>query len=1764
MKTYVSILFFFLISINLFSQNTYVPDDNFEQALIDLGLDSTLNDSVATSAIDTLKSLYIYGRNIKDLTGIKDFSLLTFINCYNNQLSSLDLSNNVNLTSLYCPDNNLIDLDLSMLHSLKYLYCNGNELTGLNLQNGNNVNLYVSCKNNPDLTCIQVDDAEDIATLTTWDKDLQAAFSEDCSNYTQEMTYVPDDKFEQTLIQLGYDSGALNDSVPTHQIKFITSLNVFYRSIYNLTGIEDFKYLEEFKCNDCELSEVDLSQNLNLKILDCSNNNISDLILPSNNQLSELNCSNNKIVSLDLSLFSGIASLDCSSNELTELNVKNGNNSSMAMYANNNSNLLCIEVDNATASASYSDWRKDQYAIYSENCSSYRPEMTFIPDDNFEQFLINNGYDSGVKNDSVPTLAIEKIKVLRIDNRNISSLTGIEEFTALEELYCSINSLTEVNLTANSNLKILQTQDNQLSSLDLSQNLLLSVLNASKNQLTNLDLQNNLNLNSLNCSDNRLTSLNMQIGTNSISSLDARKNEHLFCIQVDDVVSADENPDWYKNAYAVYNEDCSTYKTQMTYVPDDNFEQALIDFGYDFESLDDSVPTIAIESLVSLNVNDKNINDLTGIEDFKMLEKLECWNNNLTSLDLQSNTNLKYLHCSDNQISELNLAANQKLENLYCFRNNLAELDLRANPNLLDIDCATNSLNSVDLRNGNNDIIEFLVIDENPYLYCIQVDDPESAYNNPDWFKDKYAAYTTDCSDYVVEMTYIPDDIFELTLIKQGFDPGSVNDSVPTEGVKRAKQLFVNRDYGLVYDLTGIEEFVSLDYLDVSYSRLSHLDLRNLTSLTYLNCFGNLLCSLDLRNGNNHNMTVNATFNKGLACISVDDPLASDNYPDWSKDDFAIYSSDCSNHKFDMTYVPDDNFEGWLNGWGYEDGAPDDSVITVVIEQITDMTMTSCNVKDLTGIEDFKSLTKFRCYSNLIDSIDLSSNTNLIYLNCSGNPLEYLNVGANTKLSELYFDNTQLTEIELGFNTELTRLSCSKNTLEKLDLSLNPKLNYLNCNTNNLSELNVKNGNTSGLLNLYTTENPDLNCIQVDDASASHSLWETNATYSEDCQYDCNFTLSTQSKNYASSHATDSVFVSTLPECSWTTQANCNWLTIVSASTQTGEGYLVYSVSDNTTTNQRSCELEVADKLITITQYGGECSYSLSATSTNFDSESHIDSVYLTTNESCEWTVNGGCEWLQVLSENTITGNAYIVYLIDQNTTTDQRSCEITIAGQIFTVIQNGITCDYTLSKLSKTYSSENTIDSVFLNTSETCEWTIQNDCNWINLISENTKTGSSYVIYSIDDNLTPDKRQCEITIAGKNFAVIQNGVDCNFSLSASSKNYTSEPIVDSVLISSTESCEWTFDLPCNWITIINDFTNVGTKYLMYSVAENTSTESRSCEMLIAGNTYSIYQEGQASENVDLTAMELNSLTDLFFATGGENWNSNNNWLDTIGSSPSDWEGVTIENGYVTALDLSGMNLEGDITGLFAGFDSLRWLNLYDNNLTGSFSGLTENKSGVLESIQTGDLSINYLNIGKNRFTFADMEPAVEMLQEIDEFIYSPQAKIGIEKDIAIFKNDSIIITPINYISSTNDLYAWYKDDVLMSLESNLELVIENATYQDSGSYYLSISNSFFPDLILTSHPFNLKVLTPVGLNDVQIRSEKVSVFPNPAHNRLFIETNNHLADLKIFNPSGSMILKKDKINSCWLDIVEFNPGVYIFKFHINDNTYQIMKIVIN
>jgi len=217
------------------------------------------------------------------------------------------------------------------------------------------------------------------------------------------------------------------------------------------------------------------------------------------------------------------------------------------------------------------------------------------------------------------------------------------------------------------------------------------------------------------------------------------------------------------------------------------------------------------------------------------------------------------------------------------------------------------------------------------------------------------------------------------------------------------------------------------------------------------------------------------------------------------------------------TNIPDSNFEQALINLGYDSGSPDGTVPTSNIASIVSLSVSNQNISDLTGIEDFTSLEHLWCTYNQLTSLNVSNNTNLVILNCDGNLLTTLDLSNNLSLFQLSCQYNQITSLDLSQNTMLSGVDCYGNQLTELDLSLNVNLDSLGCANNNLTCLNVKNGNNLNLF-IISSENPQLVCIEVDDATWSAANWtyiDPASSFDISCNNSCSSSTAEISENTA-------------------------------------------------------------------------------------------------------------------------------------------------------------------------------------------------------------------------------------------------------------------------------------------------------------------------------------------------------------------------------------------------------------------------------------------------------------------------------------------------------------------------------------------------------------------------------------------------------------------------------------------------------------------------
>lgn len=195
------------------------------------------NNNISTldlSANNNLTELELQENQLTSLTLSESTSLFS-INLNDNLLTSIDLSGNTGLMSISIANNLLENLDLSNNANIsRLLNLENNNLTAVNLSNGNNDNLpgpnfsgilTVSFRNNPDLTCVQIDSG--FRAPRHWLRDDITEFNEDCFPEVLSIT-------EAEVKDLKQDAFSIYTTKNSLVIASDLSFNKF--QIYSVTG----------------------------------------------------------------------------------------------------------------------------------------------------------------------------------------------------------------------------------------------------------------------------------------------------------------------------------------------------------------------------------------------------------------------------------------------------------------------------------------------------------------------------------------------------------------------------------------------------------------------------------------------------------------------------------------------------------------------------------------------------------------------------------------------------------------------------------------------------------------------------------------------------------------------------------------------------------------------------------------------------------------------------------------------------------------------------------------------------------------------------------------------------------------------------------------------------------------------------------------------------------------------------------------------------------------------------------------------------------------------------------------------------------------------------------------------------------------------------------------------------------------------------------------------------------------------------------------
>jgi len=326
MKNKVILLLIILISTNTYSQIVDIPDTNFKFILTNLPCVDTNGDGYGDSDVDTNDDgeiqvteaetvlwLIVGGLTVNSIEGLQSFINLVELRLIDLDINNLDFSQNIQLEKLSIGEGPINSIDLNQNINLIELRISHTQITELVLTNNQQL-LKLTCASNP-ITTIDISQNVNLIELNC--------------------TYSP-----------------------------LTEIDVSQ----NIA-------LEDIGMWNNQLTFLDINQLYNLKELNVDGNQLTELDVSNNPNLEEIIVDYNSITSLDVSQNPNLFRVTISYNNLINLNLKNGNtNNIFKMWAHENSNLTCIQVDDVTypstqVCTSWDGWCKDETAVYSEDCN---------------------------------------------------------------------------------------------------------------------------------------------------------------------------------------------------------------------------------------------------------------------------------------------------------------------------------------------------------------------------------------------------------------------------------------------------------------------------------------------------------------------------------------------------------------------------------------------------------------------------------------------------------------------------------------------------------------------------------------------------------------------------------------------------------------------------------------------------------------------------------------------------------------------------------------------------------------------------------------------------------------------------------------------------------------------------------------------------------------------------------------------------------------------------------------------------------------------------------------------------------------------------------------------------------------------------------------------------------------------------------------------------------------------------------------------------
>ncbi|MBR5398798.1 MAG: hypothetical protein IK103_03290 [Bacteroidales bacterium] len=253
------------------------------------------------------------------------------------------------------------------------------------------------------------------------------------------------------------------------------------------------------------------------------------------------------------------------------------------------------------------------------------------------------------------------------------------------------------------------------------------------------------------------------------------------------------------------------------------------------------------------------------------------------------------------------------------------------------------------------------------------------------------------------------------------------------------------------YDADGDGEVSNYEVAEVLSLEVPEMGLTSLKGISYfkklttLNCRKNKLTGLNVR-GNTALTYLDCSWNSNITSLDVTDNLLLE-YLDCSRNNLSYLDVSHNTELKTLQCVDNENLES-LN---VANNSKLETLHCSMLRNLTSLDVTHnpnlttlncgiCSIESL-DISHNPALTVLYCNDNKLQSLNLSGHPYITNLWCGGNQLESLNIGELTLLTELHCQHNQLSTLDISANTALTDLSCYDNYLTgTLDVSAHTSL----------------------------------------------------------------------------------------------------------------------------------------------------------------------------------------------------------------------------------------------------------------------------------------------------------------------------------------------------------------------------------------------------------------------------------------------------------------------------------------------------------------------------------------------------------------------------------------------------------------------------------------------------------------------------------------------------------------------------------------------------